>query len=150
MQIRGIIVVDRLKNTFYICFIYVLFLFHFCYISVNFISIDFLEEYLRYSHGLSITLKYICVSYYELYFDSIIFTFVCTQEDYLFRILSLAGYNLTDGADLKMFVLTASLCKKIVSVDGWMGKMIEKQNFEQMEHKWHKVRLTYGKHDCEA
>ena len=61
------------------------------------------------------------------------------QEDYLFRILSLAGYNLTEGTDLRLFALTASLCKKIVNVDGWMGKMIENQDFDQLEQDWHKV-----------
>ena len=57
----------------------------------------------------------------------------------------MAGYNLTDGADLPLFALTASLCRKIVGVDGWMGKMIEKQDFDQMELNWHKVTRVDGK-----
>ena len=40
-----------------------------------------------------------------------------SEEEYIYRVLELTGYSITDGADFKLFAIVAALSQKIRSLE---------------------------------
>lgn len=57
------------------------------------------------------------------------------EEEYLYRILEVAGYNISKGADFKLFSVLAALSHRISAVDDWMKLLIDTMDFRTLEMK---------------
>ncbi|XP_048769283.1 titin-like isoform X3 [Ostrea edulis] len=57
------------------------------------------------------------------------------EEEYLYRILEIAGYNISKGADFKLFSVLAALSHRISAVDDWMKILIDSMDFKILEMK---------------
>ncbi|XP_062602644.1 uncharacterized protein LOC134264356, partial [Saccostrea cucullata] len=57
------------------------------------------------------------------------------EEEYLYRILEIAGYNISKGADFKLFSVLAALSHRISAVDDWMKLLIDSMDFRILEMK---------------
>ncbi|XP_078327312.1 uncharacterized protein LOC111103095 isoform X8 [Crassostrea virginica] len=57
------------------------------------------------------------------------------EEEYLYRILEITGYNISKGADFKLFSVLAALSHRISSVDDWMKLLIDTMDFRTLEMK---------------
>ncbi|XP_071114434.1 uncharacterized protein [Haliotis cracherodii] len=66
-----------------------------------------------------------------------------TEEEYLYRILELTGYSITNGADFKLFSLLAALSQRIASVDNWMKNLIGAVDFKMLEMKMFKCKTLW-------
>ncbi|XP_041351785.1 uncharacterized protein LOC121370547 isoform X2 [Gigantopelta aegis] len=58
-----------------------------------------------------------------------------SEEQYIYRILELVGYKITDGADFKLFSVLAALSQRISSLDNWMKNFIGQVDFGILEMK---------------
>ncbi|XP_052709602.1 neurofilament medium polypeptide-like isoform X8 [Crassostrea angulata] len=57
------------------------------------------------------------------------------EEEYLYRILEVSGYNISKGADFKLFSVLAALSHRISAVDDWMKLLIDTMDFRTLEMK---------------
>nr|XP_022291830.1 uncharacterized protein LOC111103095 isoform X8 [Crassostrea virginica] len=57
------------------------------------------------------------------------------EEEYLYRILEITGYNISKGADFKLFSVLAALSHRISAVDDWMKLLIDTMDFRTLEMK---------------
>ncbi|XP_059170158.1 uncharacterized protein LOC131951780 [Physella acuta] len=57
------------------------------------------------------------------------------EEEFLYRVLELTGYNTCDGVDFKVFSVLAALSQRITSLDSWMKLMIQELDFKHLEIK---------------
>ncbi|XP_064617348.1 uncharacterized protein LOC135481447 isoform X3 [Liolophura sinensis] len=57
------------------------------------------------------------------------------EDEYLRRILELMGYDVSTGADFKLFSVIAALSKRISALDDWMKDLIGKIDFASLEMK---------------
>ena len=39
------------------------------------------------------------------------------EEEYVYRVLELTGYSITDGADFKLFAIVAALSQKVAALE---------------------------------
>ncbi|XP_074652431.1 uncharacterized protein LOC141906865 isoform X3 [Tubulanus polymorphus] len=65
------------------------------------------------------------------------------EEEYLYRILDLCGYNVTDGADFKLFSVMCALSQKLSSVDQWMKNIIGRVDFKMLDMKMFMCRTLW-------
>lgn len=65
------------------------------------------------------------------------------EEEYLYRILELTGYNITHGADFKMFSVLAALSQRISALDHWMKNIIGSMDFKTLEMKMFKCKTLW-------
>ncbi|XP_033101628.1 uncharacterized protein LOC117104866 isoform X3 [Anneissia japonica] len=57
------------------------------------------------------------------------------EEEYVYRVLELAGYTVLNGADFKLFSVVAALTQKIASIDNWMKNLIQRMDFKMLDMK---------------
>ncbi|RUS85989.1 hypothetical protein EGW08_006259, partial [Elysia chlorotica] len=57
------------------------------------------------------------------------------EEEYLYRIIELTGYSVSEGTDLKLFSVLAALSHRISALDSWMKLMISEMDFKTLEMK---------------
>ena len=61
------------------------------------------------------------------------------HADYIFRILHLADFDASGGADAQLFSIAAKLCGKIEASGNWMQQMIMRQDQAVLDAKWPQV-----------
>ncbi|KAK2148644.1 hypothetical protein LSH36_488g05039 [Paralvinella palmiformis] len=57
------------------------------------------------------------------------------EEEYLYRIMELAGYSISAGTDFKLYAIMAALSQRISSLDDWMKHLIGEMDFSTLERK---------------
>ncbi|XP_052810083.1 DNA ligase 1-like isoform X8 [Mya arenaria] len=65
------------------------------------------------------------------------------EEEYLYRVLELTGYQITHGADFKTFSVLAALSHRISMLDHWMKNLIGQMDFKALEMKMFKCRSLW-------
>ncbi|ESO89244.1 hypothetical protein LOTGIDRAFT_229132 [Lottia gigantea] len=58
-----------------------------------------------------------------------------TEEEYLYRVMEMTGYNVSHGADFKLFSILAALSTRISLLDEWMKNIIGQMDFQTLEMK---------------
>ncbi|XP_046581386.1 uncharacterized protein LOC124288863 isoform X2 [Haliotis rubra] len=66
-----------------------------------------------------------------------------TEEEYLYRILEMTGYSITNGADFKLFSLLAALSQRIAALDKWMKNLIGQVDFKMLDMKMFKCKTLW-------
>ncbi|XP_052087543.1 trichohyalin-like isoform X4 [Mytilus californianus] len=69
------------------------------------------------------------------------------EEEYLYRVMEITGYNISQGADFKLFAVMAALSLKISSLDSWMRNMIGSMDFKMLDTKMYMCKKLW---ECNA
>ncbi|ELT96811.1 hypothetical protein CAPTEDRAFT_225138 [Capitella teleta] len=62
------------------------------------------------------------------------------EEEYMYRMLDLIGYKISDGSDFKLFAILVALSIKITSLDSWMRSLLRKIDLRQLSHRVFKCK----------
>ncbi|XP_052087546.1 trichohyalin-like isoform X7 [Mytilus californianus] len=65
------------------------------------------------------------------------------EEEYLYRVMEITGYNISQGADFKLFAVMAALSLKISSLDSWMRNMIGSMDFKMLDTKMYMCKKLW-------
>ncbi|KAM9311624.1 uncharacterized protein PAF06_009460 [Gastrophryne carolinensis] len=66
------------------------------------------------------------------------------EELYVYRILEIVDYYVTDGlTDLRLFAVMASLAQKIAALDSFMRSLIDHMDFKALELKMYKAKQLF-------
>ncbi|XP_078694526.1 uncharacterized protein LOC144923682 isoform X4 [Branchiostoma floridae x Branchiostoma belcheri] len=65
------------------------------------------------------------------------------EEYYVYRILELADYKVTEGADFKLFAVMSALSQRIASLDNFMKDLIRKLDFKSLEYKMFRLKQLF-------
>eukprot|EP00058_Branchiostoma_floridae_P007830 XP_002593318.1 hypothetical protein BRAFLDRAFT_119590 [Branchiostoma floridae] len=65
------------------------------------------------------------------------------EEYYVYRILELADYKVTEGADFKLFAVMSALSQRIASLDNFMKDLIRKVDFKSLEYKMFRLKQLF-------